>query len=141
MYLLKSNLDSDKLQVMKTPSTEQLTKYYMILKKSILNEIIEMILDDTLLYIYIYDDEEYLWRMMMIKNIQFTSIKNDFQTKLKNDISDIQKHEKVLIPADKSRNICRVVTADYKKNFTWYYNKTKSRIKEKLTISIKIKKW
>ena len=34
--------------------------------------------------------------MMMIKNIQFTNIKNDFQTELKNDISDIQKCEKVL---------------------------------------------
>ena len=34
--------------------------------------------------------------MMMIKNIQFTNIKNDFQTKLKNDTSDIQKCEKAL---------------------------------------------
>ena len=42
--------------------------------------------------------------MMMIKNMQFTKINNDFQTKLKNDISEIQKCEKVLIPADKSRN-------------------------------------
>ena len=43
--------------------------------------------------------------IMMIKNIQLTNIKNDFQTKLKKDILDIQKLEKVLIPADKSRNI------------------------------------
>ena len=42
---------------------------------------------------------------MMIKNIQFKNIKNNFQTKLKNDISDIQKCEKVCIPADKSSNI------------------------------------
>ena len=33
--------------------------------------------------------------MMMIKNIQFRNIKNDFQTKLGNDISDIQKCKKV----------------------------------------------
>ena len=44
--------------------------------------------------------------MMMIKNIQFKKKnKNNFQTKLKNDISDIQKCEKVLKPADKSGNI------------------------------------
>ena len=53
--------------------------------------------------------------MMMIKNIQFKNIKNDFQTKLKNDISDIQICQKVLVPADKSRNIYKMETADYKK--------------------------
>ena len=52
--------------------------------------------------------------IMMIKNIQLTNIKNDFQTKLKNDILDIQKLEKVLIPADKSRNVYKMETADYK---------------------------
>ena len=53
--------------------------------------------------------------LMMIKNIQFTNIKNDFQTKLRNAISDIQKCEKVLIPADESRNIYQMETGDYKK--------------------------
>ena len=52
--------------------------------------------------------------MMIIKNIQFKNIQNDFQTKLKNDISDIQKCEEILIPADKSRNVCKIETADYK---------------------------
>ena len=52
--------------------------------------------------------------MMIIKNIQFKNIKNDFQTKLKNDVSDIQKCEKILIPADKSRNVYKMATADYK---------------------------
>ena len=51
----------------------------------------------------------------MIKNIQFKYIKNDFQTKLKEDILNIQKCEKVLIPADKSRNIYKMETTDYKK--------------------------
>ena len=50
---------------------------------------------------------------MMIKNIQFTNIKNDFQTKLRNAVSDIQKCEKVLIPADESRNIYQMETGDY----------------------------
>ena len=53
--------------------------------------------------------------MMMIKNIQFKNIKINFQTKLKNDISDIQICQKVLVPADKSRNIYKMETADYKK--------------------------
>ena len=56
--------------------------------------------------------EHYL--MMIIKNIQFENVKNDFQTKLKYDIPDTQKCEKILIPADKSRNIYRMETADYK---------------------------
>ena len=51
----------------------------------------------------------------MIKNIQFKNVKNDFQTKLKNDILDIQICQKVLVPADKSRNIYKMETADYKK--------------------------
>ena len=54
--------------------------------------------------------------MMMIKNIQFKKkTKNNFQTKLKNDISDIQKCEKVLKPADKSGNIYKMETTYYKK--------------------------
>ena len=69
--------------------------------------------------------------MMMIKNIQFKNINNDFQTKLRNDISDIQKCEKVLIPADKSRNIYKMETADYKKllhdNITRTFKKSDQR--------------
>ena len=69
--------------------------------------------------------------MMMIKNIQFKNIKNDFQKQLKKDISDIQKCEKVLIPADKSRNIYKMETADYDKllhdNITKTYKKSDQR--------------
>ena len=69
--------------------------------------------------------------MMMIKNIQFKNINNDFQTKLRNDISDIQKSEKVLMPADKSRNIYKVERADCKKllhdNITRTYKKSDQR--------------
>ena len=69
--------------------------------------------------------------MMMIKDIQFTNIKNDFQTNLKNDISDIQKCEKVLIPGDKSRKIYKMEATDYKKrlhdNITITYKKSDQR--------------
>ena len=43
--------------------------------------------------------------MMMIKNIQLTNINNDFLTKLRNDIFDIQKCEEVFIQADKSNQL------------------------------------
>ena len=70
--------------------------------------------------------------MMMTKNIQFKYIKNDFQKQLKKDISEVQKCEKVLIPADKSRNIYKMETAHYDKllhdNITKTYKK--SKIKE-----------
>ena len=69
--------------------------------------------------------------MMMIKNIQFKYIKNDFQTKLKEDILNIQKYEKVLIPVDKSRNIYNMEAAYYKKllydNITATYKKADQR--------------
>ena len=69
--------------------------------------------------------------MMMIKNIQFKYIKNDFQKQLKKDISEIQKCEKVLVPADKSRYIYKMETADYDKllhdNITKTYKKSDQR--------------
>ena len=69
--------------------------------------------------------------MMMIKNIQFKYIKNDFQKQLKKDMSEIQKCEKVLIPADKSRNIYKMETADYDKllhdSITKTYKKSDQR--------------
>ena len=67
----------------------------------------------------------------MIKNIQFTNIKNNFQTTLRNDISEIQKCEKVLILADKSGDIHKMETTDYKKllhdNITRTYKKSDQR--------------
>ena len=69
--------------------------------------------------------------MMMIKNIQLKYIKNDVQKQLKKDISEIQKCEKVLIPADKSRNIYKMERADYDKllhdNITKTYKKSDQR--------------
>ena len=43
--------------------------------------------------------------MLMVKKIQFHKINNNFQQKLKEDIKDIKPINKVLVPADKSRNI------------------------------------
>ena len=71
--------------------------------------------------------------MIMIKNIQFKSIKNDFQNKLKEDINEIKNSNKIFVPADKSRNIYKMEKEQYNKllheNITKTYKKTnKSRI-------------
>ena len=42
--------------------------------------------------------------MLMVKNIQFPKINNNFQQKLKEDIKDIKSINKVFVPADKSKN-------------------------------------
>ena len=71
--------------------------------------------------------------MIMIKNIQFKSIKNDFQNKLKEDINEIKNSNKIFVAADKSRNICQMEKEQYNKllheNITKTYKKTnKNRI-------------
>ena len=63
----------------------------------------------------------------MIKNIQFKSIKNDFQNKLKEDINEIKNSNKIFVPADKSRNIYKMEKEQYNKllheNITKTYKK------------------
>ena len=46
--------------------------------------------------------------MLMVKNIQFRKINNNFQQKLKVDIKDIKSINKVFVPADKSINIYKL---------------------------------
>ena len=71
--------------------------------------------------------------MLMIKNIQFKNIKNDFQNKLKEDINEIKNSNKIFVSADKSRNIYKMEKEEYNKliheNITKTYKKTnKNRI-------------
>ena len=51
--------------------------------------------------------------MVMVKNIQFRKINNNFQQKLKEDIKDIKSITKVLAPADTSRNIYKLENDQY----------------------------
>ena len=53
----------------------------------------------------------------MIRNIQFKPAKfqNPFQKQMKNDIAKIQKSDKLLIPADKTRNIYAMAPDEYSK--------------------------
>ena len=51
--------------------------------------------------------------MLMVKNMQFRKISNNFQQKLKDDIRDIKSINKVFVPADKSRNIYKLENDQY----------------------------
>ena len=55
--------------------------------------------------------------MLMIKNIEFRNVNNNFQDRLKNDISEVRNTEKVIIPADKTRNLYKMEKEDYNKYF------------------------
>ena len=66
--------------------------------------------------------------MKMIKDIKFKKIDNPFQNQLKKDIQEIHSSDKVLIKADKSRNICKMKKEEYEKllheNITNTYKKS-----------------
>ena len=67
--------------------------------------------------------------MLIVKNIHFRKISNDFQQKLKHDIRDIKSINKVFLPSDKSRNIYKLENEQYSKllreNVTKTYKKSK----------------
>ena len=66
--------------------------------------------------------------MLFVKNIEFRNISNNFQKNLNDDIKRINTTEKVLVKADKSRNIYQLGENDYKKylrkNITKTYKKS-----------------
>ena len=63
----------------------------------------------------------------MIKNIEFKKVKNDFQTKMMNDLKSIREKDKIYVKADKTRNLYEVEPAEYEKmlndNITKNYQK------------------
>ena len=65
--------------------------------------------------------------MRMISNIKFRSVRNDFLSKLKNDIKTINSTQEILVKADKSSNSYKLSKHDYNKymseNITKTYNK------------------
>ena len=93
--------------------------------------------------------------VLLVKNIEFRNINNNFQKTLNDDIERINTTEKVLVKADKSRNIYQLDENDYKKylreNITKTYkksnkkrlnavNKQAKKIAEKLNIDDRIEK-
>ena len=79
--------------------------------------------------------------MLMIKNIEFRNVSNTFQDQLRNDISKIRNTEKVIIPADKTRNLYKIDKDDYNKylieNITETYKKSDMNKVNKLNLEAK----
>ena len=66
--------------------------------------------------------------MLLVKNIEFRYVNNNFQKTLNGDMKRINTTEKVLVKADKSKNIYQLDKNDYKKylreNITKTYKKS-----------------
>ena len=80
--------------------------------------------------------------MLMIKNIEFRNVSNTFQDQLRNDIFEIRNTEKVIIPADKTRNLYTMEKDDYNKYFTENITKTykKSNMNKVNKLNLEAKK-
>ena len=80
--------------------------------------------------------------MLMIKNIEFRKVVNEFQDKLDNDLQEIRQSSNLFIHADKSRNIYKVKTNEYdklmKENITKTYRKSDSEKVQKINIETKM---
>ena len=72
---------------------------------------------------------------IMIKNIEFKSVSNNFQRQLADDIKAIKNSDKVFVSTDKLRNIYLMDKDQYKKllheNITKGYRKTNKNFKNK----------
>ena len=66
--------------------------------------------------------------MSLIKNVEFRNVSNTFQEQLAKNIKQIKCTNKVIVPADKTRNLYKVEKEDYKKylrdNITKIYKKS-----------------
>ena len=72
----------------------------------------------------------------MVNNIEFCNINNDFQKKLKNDINEIKTCKKILVSADKSRDLYKLEKDQYGKflkgNINQTYKKSTNKKIEKI---------
>ena len=78
---------------------------------------------------------------VMVNNIKFHNINNDFHKKLKNDINEIKTCYKILVTADTSRNLYKVEKEQYQKlfkeNITKTYKKSTNKKIEKINYTAK----
>ena len=69
--------------------------------------------------------------LLLIKNLEFKKVHNDFQMKLRDDIKEIKASNKVFVSADKSRHIYKMEKDEYKKllqdNITKTYKKSNGK--------------
>ena len=64
----------------------------------------------------------------MVRNIEFKNVKSPFQHQLQNDVKRIKQEPKLLIPADKTNNLYRLTTDEYKKLLTENISKSYKKL-------------
>ena len=79
--------------------------------------------------------------LAMVKSIQFRNMKNDFQVKIKNNISKIKSSQNVFVSVDKTTNLYEMTPNDYKKllykNINKTYKKSKNRLEHAINMEAK----
>ena len=77
----------------------------------------------------------------MIRNIIFKKVTSNFQARLSDDVRNIKKNTKLLIPADKTNNLYELTTGEYNKLLTENISKTykKSNLSIMYTINAEAK--
>lgn len=77
----------------------------------------------------------------MIKSIQFTNVKDDFQTKIKNNISKIKSSPNAFLFAKMAKNLYEMLPNDYKKllyeNTTKMYKKSADCLEHTMNMEAK----
>ena len=72
----------------------------------------------------------------LVKEVKFRKVRNNFQKKLSDDIKMITSSSKTLTPADKTSNMYRLETCQYKKllndSITTTYKKTNRKLESKI---------
>ena len=60
----------------------------------------------------------------MVQNIEFKKVTFNFQMQLSNDVKNIKKNPKILVPADKTNNLYELTTEEYNKLLIGNISKT-----------------
>ena len=72
----------------------------------------------------------------MVKNIKFRNVRSNFQFRLTNDVTKINKSPNLFVPADKTNNLYELSVDSYKKllkeNVTASYQKTATSTLDKI---------
>ena len=79
--------------------------------------------------------------ILMIKNIDLRNVHNKLQEKSKHDITEIRNSNKVIVPANKARNLYKIEKKDYNEflseNITKTYRKSNRNKINKLNLDAK----
>ena len=60
----------------------------------------------------------------MVQNIEFKKVTFNFQMQLSNDVKNIKKNPKILVPADKTNNLYELTIEEYNKLLIGNISKT-----------------